>query len=193
MRNSIKSFIGSGVCLAAMLAGTAAQAATSPNDWYVGLSGDLTWLSHSDTGGGGNVDLGARFWPSNFGDFRIEGEAGYHGAGGKNGYGSTHYFTYIGNLYYDFNTVFASSNSGWHVVPYIGGGMGDAALSAGHSSFSDTFHHHENTFAYQGMAGLTFVASSMPNTDWSIGYRYLGTDNNDPHANNLELGVRFHF
>jgi len=192
MKHSIKSLAAStcSTCLASMLMAGSAYSAANPgqNNWYFGASGDLTWLRHSDMGGGGNVDLGYRF-----SDFRIEGEAGYHGAGGRDDYSSTHYFTYMGNLYYDFNTVFSPSASGWHVVPYIGGGLGDAAVHFGHSSFTNTFHHNENIFAYQGMAGLTFVSASMPNTDWSLGYRYLGTDKTNLHANNLELGIRFHF
>lgn len=174
-------------CLAAGVASCAiapAQAATTEN-WYGGLSGDLTWLRHSDTGGGGNVDLGYRF-----DDFRVEAEAGYHGAGGQSGFGSTHYFTYMGNAYYDFNHAFSSDS---RIVPYIGAGLGDAAVHFGNSSFTTTFHHHENIFAYQGMAGLEYSAANAPNTTWSLGYRYLGTDSHNLHANNLELGVRLHF
>lgn len=194
MKKHLLFLLGAGVCATALLSAGEASAQPAPrNDWYLGLSGDLTWMSHSTTGGGGNVDLGYRFSPSNMGDFRLEGEAGYHGAGGKTGYSSTHYITYMGNLYYDFNTIFSPSASGWHVVPYIGGGLGDAAVHVGHSDLATTFHHHENDFAYQGMAGLTLVDESMPNTDWSVGYRYLGTDGSDVHSNSLELGVRFHF
>ncbi len=183
-----------GTCLASLFAAVPAMASTAnPDNWYVGVDGDLTWLRHSDMGGGGGVDLGYRFWPSNFGDFRIEGAANYNGAGGDSGYSSTHYFTYMGNLYYDFNTVFPSSNSGWHITPYIGGGLGDAEVHFGSSSFASTFHHHDNSFAYQGMAGLSFTSASMPSTDWVIGYRYLGTDQDNLHANNLEAGVRFNF
>jgi len=105
---------------------------------------------------------------------------------------SIHYFTYMGDVYYDFRTVFSPLSSGSQIIPYIGGGMGDAAVHFGSSTFANTFHHHENEFAYQGMTGLTFVSASMPNTDWAIGYRYLGTDNHNVHANNLELGIRFH-
>jgi len=169
---------------------------TNPgNSWYLGASGDLTWLRHSDMGGGGNVQLGYEFWPSNYGDFRLEGEAGYHAAGGKDGAGDSHYFTYMGNLYYDFNNMLSSSSSsGWHIVPYIGGGLGDAAIHNGNNvNIVNTFHHHQNDFAWQGMAGLNFTSSSMPRVDWLIGYRYLDTDDNDLHAHNLEVGLRYHF
>ena len=187
MHHSIKLLIAS-TCLASSATIPAYAATTKWGGWYGDLSGDLTWLRHSDTGGGGNVALGYRF-----SDFRLEGEAGYHGAGGDGGHSGTHYFTYMGNLYYDFNRAFPSSNSGWQVVPYIGGGLGDAQVHLGNSSFSNTFRHHDNDFAYQGMAGLTFVSDSMPHTDWSLGYRYLGTDQDNLHANNLELAIRYHF
>lgn len=191
MKQSMKSLIGAGVyTISSLTAGSAAYATTNDtqNSWYVGASGDLTWLRHSKVGGGGNLDLGHQF-----NDFRAEAEAGYHRASGKAGFNATHYFTYMGNVYYDFNRVFPSSGSGWHVTPYVGAGLGDAALHSGTVSFRTTFRHHEDSFAYQGMAGLTFVSASMPNTDWSLGYRYLGTDKDNLHANNLELGVRFHF
>jgi len=183
MKHSIKLLAGVSACLtlAFITAPASAAAAYAPDGWYVGGSGDLTWL-HSNTGGGGNVDLGYRF-----NDVRAEAEAGYHGIDG------THYFTYMGNLYYDFNSLFGASSSGWHIAPYVGAGLGYAAVNYGDNSFSNTFHHHDNTMAYQGMAGLTFTSASMPNTDWSVGYRYLGTDSNNLGASNLELGVRFHF
>jgi len=181
-----------------LMLSSAASAAPMPDGWYLGLSGDLTWLDHSDTGGGGNIDLGKRFMASSLGDFRIEAEAGYHSASGSEGYGSTHYITYMGNLYYDFTSIFPRSSSGWHVVPYIGGGIGDAQAHFGSSSnnFTATYHSHDNLFAYQGMTGLSLTTASMPNTEWFAGYRYLETDHNDEahiRSNNMELGLRFNF
>lgn len=176
-----------------LFAAAPAMAATNPSNWYLGLSGDVTWLKHSDTGGGGNVALGYNFPTGPSGAFRLEAEAGYHGASGDDGFGGTHYFTYMGNAYYDFNKKLPTPSEGWNISPYIGAGLGDAAINNGHSSFSNTFHHHVNSFAWQGMAGLNFTSGAMPNTDWSIGYRYLGTDKENLHASNLELGARFHF
>src|SRR5262249_41367887 len=127
MKRSIKMLAVTGAAVAILATGDSSQAATVvPTNWYAGISGDLTWLRNSDTGGGGNVDIGYRF-----DDFRIEGEAGYHGAGGQSGFGSTHYFTWMGNVYYDFNRIFPSSGSGWHVAPYVGGGLGDAQVHFG--------------------------------------------------------------
>ena len=172
-----------------LLAGSAHAAANStmPDNWYLGLSGDITWMRNSDTGGGGNVELGYHLNR----DFRLEGEVGYHDADGHDGYGEEHYYTYMGNLLYDFNGAFSSNSSGWRVVPYVGGGIGDAQIHNGDGVSSAS--RNNNSFAYQGMAGLTLVSSAAPNTDWSLGYRYQGTDTDDPHANNVELGVRVHF
>lgn len=191
MKNNVK-------LLAALLltSGMAANAsAASQKMWYAGASGDLTWLRHSDTGGGANINLGYQFPPTGAGVFRVEAEAGYHSADGKSGYSNTHYFTYMGNVYYDFANSYTMSNSGWSVSPYIGGGLGDAAVHYGNNgnNFTSTFHHHDNTFAWQGMAGLNLASASMPNVDWTIGYRYLGTNQHNIHANNAEIGLRYHF
>ncbi len=191
MKNKLK-FLAV-VALTAMAAGNASAA--SQKLWYAGASGDFTWLRHSDMGGGANLRLGYQFPPASYGDLRLEAEAGYHGADGDTGYSNTHYFTYMGNLYYDFPNTYALSNSGWSVSPYIGGGLGMASVRYGNSSnnFTSTFHHHDNTFAWQGMAGLSLTSTSMPNIDWTIGYRYLGTDEHNIHANNAEIGLRYHF
>jgi len=171
-------------CLATILMAGSALAATSATqkNWYIGADGGVTWLRDSDTGGGGNVSLGYRF-----NDWRVEAEAGYHGAD------NTHYFSYMGNIYYDFNSAIYHPTASWKVAPYLGAGLGDAAVHYGSSSFSTTFHHHSNEVAYQGMAGLNLTAASMPNTDWTLGYRYLGTDNHNLHSNNIEAGLRLHF
>lgn len=174
--------------------GAAAHADTLPPNWYAALSGDLTWMSHADMGGGGNAALGYQFWPSDFGDLRAEGELGYHSAGGSDGWNETHYFTYMGNLYYDFNITRASLDA-THITPYVGVGLGDTTAHFGNDDSG-------NAFAYQFMAGLTLTPASTPNIDWSLGYRYQGSDSVDNsatgtsaslHANSLELGMRFHF
>ena len=166
-------------------AGSAMATANPPSNWYAGVSGDVTWMQHTNTGGGGNVELGYQL-PH----VRVEAEGGYHTAGGDGGYGDTHYYTYMGNLYWDIGSV-SGSYSGWQVTPYIGGGLGDAQIHRGASGISGT--SSENSFAYQGMAGLTFASASMPNTDWSLGYRYLGADDTNPRASNVELAARFRF
>lgn len=187
MKNTLKTIAGASAFMLAALPLTA-----HADNWYLGASGDLTWPDHADTGGGGNIDLGYRFGAGTMGDFRLEAEAGYHEAPGDSGYGDTRYFTYMGNAYYDFNMNLMSGGT-MAITPYIGGGIGDAQVNYGDSSFSQTFHHHNNTFAYQGMAGLNITDASMPNTNWYIGYRYTGTDDNNLDASNLEVGLRYNF
>lgn len=178
------------VCLVSLMSAGSTYADAGANGWYVGGSGDVTWLEHSDTGGGGNIDIGYRIAP----DIRLEGEVGYHDAAGESGHPDQHYFTYMGNAYYDFNQLaYAPASAGWRMVPYIGGGIGMASINNGNSNFANTFHHHDDEFAYQGMAGVSFICDSMPNADWVLGYRYQGADENSIEANNIELGVRFHF
>jgi hypothetical protein len=178
-------------CLAAP-----AKAASDGNNWYTGISGDITWPNHANTGGGGNAALGYRFAPSNSGNFRLEGEAGYHAANGNSGFGDLHYFNYMGNAYYDFFKFSKRSESRWHLNPYIGGGLGVTSIHTGKGGFSVTFNHHTNAFAYQGMAGLSFDDVDTPNMQWIIGYRYQGSESVNGiklHANNVEVGLRYHF
>lgn len=194
---SVRTLLILNTCLAPLCLSPAANAMPKGN-LYLGLSGDLTNLSSSDTdtGWGGNARLGYRFMPNDMGAFRIEAEMGYHEANGDNSNASdTQYFTYMGNLYYDFNAIFPRTSQTWHISPYIGGGLGDAAISYGDNSFAHSFHHNSDEFAYQLMAGLSLVSNSMPNTDWTLGYRFLSANNNtnDLRSHNLELGVRFHF
>jgi hypothetical protein len=179
MKHSLKAL----AILATMAATSAIAAPYSQNEnFYVGGSGDLTWPRNADMGGGGNVAVGYRF-----NDVRVEGEIGYHAAD------NLHYITYMGNVYYDFNQ-FTKTHSGWRIVPYVGAGIGDAALHLGRNgSVSNTFHHNTDTFAYQGMAGVTLVSDSMPRVDWTLGYRYLNTDEDEIQASNIQAGVRYHF
>lgn len=191
--------------LASTSALVAANAYADSNDrWahsnlYGAISGDVTWLNDYDTGGGGNAAIGYRIWPSDFGDFRIEAEAGYH-AMEKSGY-----YTYMGNLYYDFNSMRSNLGTGWNFVPYVGAGLGDATVHLGEYNSGGRYNEHGDVFAYQFMAGLTIVPPDMPNNEWSIGYRYVGSNNvdgrdnfgvtrsNDLESNNIEIAYRMHF
>ena len=95
-------------------------------NWYLGGSGDLTWLRHSTTGGGANANFGYRMGSMSQGDIRIEAEIAYHRASGDSGYSATRYLSYMGNVYYDFNDVLAMHSGDWSISPYVGGGIGDA-------------------------------------------------------------------
>lgn len=191
-------------CTALCVAATPAFANTSGrSDWYAGLSGDVTWLNHSRTGGGGNFQIGKQMWTTDSGAVRLEGEVGYHGVPNKTGYtGNTHYFTYMANGYYDFKPM--TTVGGFQVSPYLGAGLGDATVKFGQrrgftgglgSTFVN-FSSHDNVFAYQFMGGITLASAYMPNLDWTLGYGYLGSDKKDGqrlNANNIEIGARWHF
>ncbi len=172
MKRILKS-IATGAGLAAALVATPSFAVTSPSQaWYAGISGDLTWMGDSDTGGGGNVDLGYRF-----NNVRVEGEVGYHDASG--GGDANDYWSYMGNAYYDFNNMWTMSS--YKISPYVGLGLGDAEIDG------------DSEFAWNGMVGVNFATASMPHTTYRLGYRYFGTDDHDPHASNLELGMNIAF
>ena len=180
-------------------AGTAAAADNTGyfNSGYVGISGDLTWPSHSDMGGGGRIVAGSTFNPMGMGSFRGELEAGYHKADGDSGFGDLRYFNYMANAYYDFSgSPRTKSSERWGINPYVGGGLGMASIREGQGSFGSTLRHHTNAFAYQGMAGLTFTSASAPNMEWLLGYRYLNSSREDGieiQAHNMEVGLRYHF
>jgi len=193
MKNSLKILAATTALFALPATASAAtEAATAENaadhGWYMGGSAGLVWPRNAETGWGGNLALGYRF-----ADWRLEAEGGYHGAGGDSGYRNIHYFTYMGNAYYDFNSAIPTSEEGLRVVPYIGAGLGGASVNRGSGSIRETYNHNNDTFAYQGMAGLSLASTTMPNVAWTIGYRYLGTEEHNLSAHNVEIGARIHF
>lgn len=64
------------------------------------------------------------------------------------------------NLYYDFN-----NSSRW--TPYVGAGFGITNVEADLGNGLD-----DNSAAWQLLAGLTYAPASMPQTAWSLGYRF---------------------
>ncbi len=196
MKN-LKKYLLSACALSALICSPVHADIGSNPDWYLGLSGDLTWLRHSDTGGGGNIALGRAFQTGSFGDFRLEAEAGYHETSGS------HYYSYMGNAYYDFTGLAPSMP--WKLTPYIGAGIGDLTAHLDESDSSGSYNVHGNVFAYQFMAGVNLNVDTIPNVDWSLGYRHVGSSDVDGTNNvgagvsdrvisdSIELGARFHF
>lgn len=197
MKSSIKNLLVATSMLAAVSGAAYADENRPMSDVYGSISGGVTWASHDNTGGGGNLALGVRFLPSNFGDFRAELQGGYRDIS------PSHYFTYMGNLYYDFDSF--KSYTPFKVVPYLGVGLGDATVHFNETDNTGSFTEHDDVFAYQVMAGVNFVVDQMPNTEWFLGYSHLGSENIDAtdnagfhtskrlSANNVDLGLRFHF
>jgi hypothetical protein len=199
MKNVRHTIMASCAAVALMGGSAYADGAATPNGWYTGLSGDATWMRNSEMGGGGNIDFGYQFASGNWGDLRAEGEAGYHAASGDSGHGATNYWTYMGNLYYDLPGL--TPGSQWDFVPYVGAGLGDATVHFGDVGTS----HHDDVFAYQFMAGVSLIPQSAPNSSWSLGYKYLGSDDSNYtdilgrsgedrlSSSNIEVGYQYHF
>ncbi len=100
------------------------------------------------------------------------------------------------NTYYDFNNA-----SQW--TPYIGGGLGVAFVTLSENTLN--IDDSDEALAYQGMLGVSYAPTTLPDTEWGIGYRYVGmTDpefldtagngfEHEYHSHNVELQARFRF
>jgi len=102
----------------------------------------------------------------------------------------------MGNLYYDFHT-------GTRWTPYVGGGIGLAAVDADHIGTltnGGNYNDSDVAFAYQGIAGVSYEIADH----WSVAadYRYTRTTNPsfkviggkadfDNAAHNIILSVRY--
>jgi len=132
--------------LAVMTAAAPAHADNRGGSWYMGASGDVTKPRNStitgtstgtaDYGFSSGGDLAFGYEPEAFnsstGDVRAEIEGGYHALGlnkvvvggvpNASPKGDMKIMTIMANAYYDFHTSTP-------FTPYIGGGVGDAAIS----------------------------------------------------------------
>ena len=192
--------------------------AQNHSPFYIGFKGDIADPANSDVKGaatgkvkygfssGAAVTLG--WQPPAFdtenGDLRAELEVGYHAFGldrvrtNHNPSGDMKVTALMANLYYDWH-----SNSGWS--PYVGAGLGRAHINFGTNQGLGNSDDSDNVSAWQAMAGLSYTAKSMPNTTWSLGYKYIdfsrpsfssagGNIKLDPvHESTIELGVRYRF
>ncbi len=179
--------------------------------WYVGLTGSLVLLSDSDISGSGlsgdssynsgygisgsigyrpNMDIAV------FNNMRFEIEAAYRANDVDNitgvafaSTGEAKSMAYMINAIYDVET-------GSQLVPYFGAGIGYSNIE-----FRDD---DDMVFSYQFLAGVGYEPELIPNTIWSIGYRYFGTQ--DPSlssgatsyeieydAHNFEAGLQMRF
>jgi opacity protein-like surface antigen len=92
------------------------------------------------------------------------------------------------NGYWDFET-------GSPVVPYIGGGIGFANVSANNVKFFDELgavryvDDDDNVFAYQLAAGLAFALNPALTLD--LGYRFFGTSDPELEADPLLVDPPF--
>ncbi len=220
MKNFVlAAILGIGMATSAV---SGAQAVERWPGWYLGLSAGYTYMLDEDISGGTSA---TRLYPDNgyglggsigflsssslpvLDSMRFEAEVTYHHADIRSvkvsgvtvpGNGSFASTAYMANAFYDLPT-----ESAWS--PYIGGGIGLAYIHMEtNSGVGNTSSNSSPQFAWQGMAGIGYSPSSVPNTQWTLGYRYLAT--NDPEfsgtgtnvitsysTHNLELGAKFRF
>lgn len=133
---------------------------------------------------------------------RLEGEYGYRalkskldpsgGIIGKEKFGIQ---TYMLNGYYDFAT-------GTKIKPYIGAGLGLADVKLKYQDPDDLISISKTKFAWNLNAGIGMEVTKNMVID--LGYRYLqvedfkkdfgvGSLKFKTHANEVSLGVRYHF
>lgn len=215
-------FLAAAAMLATSFLATNAFAAGQNDEWYAGMSGGVAFPRDTTVTGttngnlkykfssGGNVALGYRPQALNnaTGDVRLEMEGGYHAfgldkvtAGGvtnNNPKGDLKVMTAMANAYYDLHT-------GTGFTPYVGAGVGDANIHLDKNNGFGATKSSDNRLGYQLMTGVSYTPQSMPKTDWSIGYRYLGTTSpqfatstgnvklDAIHASNVEVGFKYHF
>lgn len=185
-----------------------------PN-WYIGLSGQVSFVGDAtvkgasngklsfDTGHGYTAALGYRPYSTDTlldnMRFEVEGEyldANFDTFGGVpidnnlTGYGL------MVNAFYDIVT-------GTQLTPYVGAGAG--MMWWDFDSPALATDDVDGVYAYQLMTGVYYSPESIPNTDWGLGYRYLGTADpeftsnlgtkikHDYSSHNVELQARFRF
>lgn len=198
-----------------------AQAREAFPYWYIGLSGQLGFVSDADVDSGplgvnevqfdpgyavsgsiGYRPLAHRGAP---GGPRIELEYAYRttdfdsfdtAAGSQSMDGDLQSNSIMMNLFYDIHT-------GGAFTPYIGAGAGLAFLEFQSPRLNTDSSTEE--FAYQGMLGVFYSPVSLPDTEWGIGYRYFATSdpefttttgNDFDHSldsHNVEFNARFRF
>lgn len=214
-----------GVTTTVLAAASAHAAQDNWPHWYIGLHGQVAFVQDADveaagvTGGemsfDGEFGLGAAlgYRPYHTGsaldNMRFELEYVYRDQefddisgviGGVPGTqplnGDLIGHSIMANAFYDFKT-------GTGFTPYIGGGMGVTMWEFDSSTLA--VDDDDSVFSYQGMAGVYYSPSTMPHTDWGIGYRYFGTLDpefetalgtgveHDYDSHNLELLARFRF
>ncbi len=217
-----KLLLASSAIVIAMTVSAAQAAEERWPRWYVGLSGGLNFLSDADVGGAntGNVDFdmggvgtaSLGYLPPStmqpFSNMRIEAEFGYHynsidtvqlgAAASATSKGYAKMISYMGNAYYDFHNTS-------RMTPYIGAGAGVSQVTISKSSGLNLTGDNDTVFSYQLLAGIAYKPVTLPNTEWSLGYRYFtATDPkfqvaggtlsvDDLTAHSAEIGARFRF
>lgn len=202
---------------ALFVASGVAQAEERWPKWYVGLHGAMPFvgdtgvtrsgaslgsLEFDNPGWGVGASLGYK--PGGTDSFfdmtRFELEYGYRESdldtlGGASTADDLSVHSVMFNALYDIAT-------GTQLTPYLGAGIGwsNVELNIPSIAVSDT----DSVFSYQFLAGVSYEPESIPNTAFSLGYRYfatsdvefgsaLGTVEHEYDSHGAEIGARFSF
>jgi len=200
----MNKFLATAAVFAATIAVSANAQATEPGRfpyWYIGLSGGLAFQNDSDVEGtatdiewdsGYAMSASLGYQPPSFGGFRVEAEVSEHKQDVSNGSGDVTTDVAAANIYYDF---FNSSV----VTPYVGGGIGYARFDLSNTNPTGTEGNDEG-FVYQGLVGIGYEPTTVPNVGLTLGYRYMAAFN-DPDTSadyeydnhSVEIGAKFRF
>ena len=170
-----------------------AEAAEAWPKWYVGLTGgvnlgeDIDFTNGTlkgEEGFSGSASLGYKLGGAQYAG-RLEGELSYRE------HGDDLDATALAlNYFYDLQTGTALS-------PYVGGGIGYAEIDLSNVLINGD----DRTWIYQLMAGVGYSPEIIPNTDLTLGYRYvdslsdakIGAVDVEYEAHSIEGGVRLKF
>lgn len=199
----------------------AAQAQERFPKWYLGVQGAMSFVDDSDVDGnasgvpfnmdadydtGYGVGLALGYMPAGTGTFfdsmRFDLEYYYRKSdldtvAGASASGDLSSKSAMLNAYYDINT-------GTRWTPYLGAGAGWSEVTLDSSELD--YDDDDSVFAWNLMAGIGYAPETLPNTVWSIGYRYFSTQDPKFHSkdgterieqdydvHNVEAGVRMMF
>lgn len=185
------------------LSAGAASAQVTPG-WYVGAGAGVTQLRDGDVGGAGKAEydpgyalLGALGYQ--FGDFRLELEPGYRKSGldkfsnSTSSSGDLSALSGMLNIYHDFMPESRFN-------PYLGVGAGYARVTADNITRNGVrvADGSDGTFAFQGIAGLTYAFTQ--NLALDVAYRYfdaqdakIGGNDVDFKSHTLTAGLVWRF
>ncbi len=199
-----------------------AQARDTWPHWYVGLSGQLSFVDDAEVDlNGTNVGeasfsseyalsaaLGYRPYPTDslldYTRWELEytyrdqafDDFSFNGGGNAPMNGDLVGNSVMANMFFDINT-------GGKLTPYVGGGIGMTWWEFDSPDIG--VDGNDGVFSYQGMLGFYYSPETMPNTDWGIGYRYFGTQDpefsdslgnsieHDYSSHNMEFRANFRF
>lgn len=204
-----------------------AEAARQAPKWYVGVQGAVAFVDEAETEIGSRPVVDEMDFDQGYGfglnlgyapggtatmldKFRFEVEYYYRendisGVDVLSASGEATSKAGMINAYYDIPL------KDYSIVPYLGAGVGFAETEIKTNSAILIVDDNDTVFAWNAMAGMSYTPDFMPNTMWSIGYRYFATE--DPHyrsqavplffpatdvkheyeVHNVEAGVRYMF